>query len=187
MTKQLEVSGKYLVIAGFKGARIRDVHVLFENLHDRIASGHVQLFDANLVASWEHLYYAALNALRAFETDLSISKEPAIETLLYASGQHQIRKAVELLGVKPGSSNVAVLIIAETSAEANEALIIISDLLQGTICDEVLRLTDEKNEAVKELFGISHLELEAASREDTREKTLVNLVIEHVALLAARH
>lgn len=186
MTEKTEIYGKYVTITGFKGVKIVDVQTLLAHVRKEAKGGYVQLFDANLVASWEHLYFAALNALRALETGLNISKDPAIEVLLYASGQHQIRKAVETLGVKPSSSNVAVLIISETKTEADEALKTVSDLLRGKVCDEVLKITLEKAGAIKELFNISDLEVEAASRGRNLEKTLVDLVVEHVALLAAR-
>jgi len=174
------------MVTGFRDVKIEDARVLFEHLRERVKGGHVQLFDANLVASWEHLFFAAVNALRAFKTSLNISNDPAVEALLYASGQHQIRKAVELLGVKPSSSSVAVLIMAATGKEANETLTAVSDLLQGRICDQILEVTKEKTQPIKEFFGISDLELEASSRGESLEKTLTNIVIEHVALLAAR-
>ncbi len=186
LTKEAEISGKYIIITGFKEVKIKDVRILFGHIHEKIKGSHVQLFDANLVAGWEHLYFAALNALRAFKTGLNISKDLVIETLLYASGQDQIRKAVEIFGIKPSSSHIAVLIVAGTKTEADETLKIISNLLQGEICDEVLNLDEEKIEAIKKLFNISDMEVEAASRGESLEKSLVNLVIEHAALLAAR-
>lgn len=184
LPKETEILGKYVIITGFRGVKIEDVTILLRNIHERIKGVYVQLFDANLIASWEHPYFAALNALRAFGTGLNISKDLALEALLYASGQHQIRKALESLGVGPGSSSVAVLIIAAEKSDADEALETVSDLLHCSVSDEVLELTNEKIRAVKELFNISELELEAASRNESLERTLVNLVIEHVALLA---
>jgi len=186
LTKEAEILGRYTIAAGFKGVKVRDARILLECVHEKTKDSKVQLLDANLVAGWEHLYFAMLNAQRAFETGLNISKDLAVETLLYASGQHQIRKAVELLGVKPGSSNVAVIVMGRTKVEAYEDLKIVSDLLGGKISDETLDLTKEKVEAIRKLFNISDLEVNAASREENPEKTLVNLVIEHMALLT-RH
>ncbi len=183
LTKEVEAHGKYITITGFKGVKIEDVHILLEHIREKAKSGCVQLFDASLIASWEHLYFAAINALRAFETGLRISNDLAIETLLYASAQHQIRRAVELVGVKPSSYDIGVLIISETKTEADRTLRILSDTLQGTVSNEALELTKEKIETIRNFFNISHLEMEAASRGESPEKTLVDLVIEHMALL----
>lgn len=186
LTKEIAVPGKYIIITGFEGVKIGDPPAFLRLIRERIEASYVQLFDGRLVAGWEHLYFASLNALRAFETGLNASKDPAVESLLYASGQHQIRKAVELLGVKPDVSKIAVLIIAETKEDADEALKTISELSQGRVNDEVLELTNEKAGAVKKLFNISDLEMEAASRGESPETPLINLVIEHVALAIKR-
>jgi len=186
LAKETEILGRYMILAGFKGVKVGDPHILLQRVHEKTKDNKVQLLDADLVAGWEHLYFATLNAQKAFETGLNISKDLAVETLLYASGQHQIRKAVELLGVKTGSCNVAVVIMAETEVEAHEDLKIVSDLLGGKISDETLDLTKEKVQTIRKLFNISDLEVNAASRDENLEKTLANLVIEHMALLTTR-
>lgn len=186
MTKRTELLGENVIITGFSGVKIKNLQTFFEHVQERIKNSHVQFFDARLIAGSEHLYFAALNALRAFETGLNISRSPAIEALLYASGQHQIKKAMEKLGIKPDTSEIAVLIIPETKTGAEEALRIVSDLLKGEIDDNVLKVTNEKVEVVKTAFDISDLELEAASRGQGLGRALIDLVVEHVALLAAK-
>ena len=186
MTKETELLGKNVIITGLREVKIKDFQALFEHIQERIKGSNVQFFDARLIAGWEHLYFATFNALRAFEAGLNISRNPAIEALLYVSGQHQIKKAMETLGIKPDTSEIAVLIISETKMGAEEALKIVSDLLKGKICDDVLRLTEEKMESIKTVFNISDLELEAASRGESLGSALTDLVIEHVALLAVK-
>jgi len=59
--------------------------------------------------------------------------------------------------------------------------------MSGERDDKVLELTDEKFEGIKRLFGVSDLEIEAKLRGKGLEKeALVNLIIEHVALLATQ-
>ena len=186
MTKEAEILGKHVIITGFREAEMENLKTFFDRIQERVKGSHVQFFDARLIGGSEHLYFAALNALRAFETGLNISRNPAIEALLYASGQHQIGKAIETLGITADSSEMAVLIMSETEKDAREFLMVVSDLLKGEICDDVLELTEEKIESIRKLFSISDLELEAASRGEGLESTLINLVIEHVALLAAK-
>jgi tRNA threonylcarbamoyladenosine modification (KEOPS) complex Cgi121 subunit len=128
-----------------------------------------------------------LNALKAFEKKSNISSSLAIEALLYASAQRQIRKAVDTLGVKQDSSQVAVLIIAENRQEMDDCLKVVLRLIPGERDDAVLELTDEKIGDIKKLFGISDLEIEAKlSRKGLEKEALADLVIEHVALLATQ-
>jgi len=111
----------------------------------------------------------------------------AVEALLFASAQRQIKKAVELLGIKPESSQVAVLVIAETQQKATATLNIISKIISGERDDSVLELADEKLEGIKRLFNISDLELKAKLKKEGLEKeALIDLVIEHAALLATQ-
>jgi tRNA threonylcarbamoyladenosine modification (KEOPS) complex Cgi121 subunit len=186
LTREAEILGKYVIITGFREAEIENPKIFFDHIQERIKSSHVQFFDARLIAGSEHLYFAALNALRAFETRLNISRNPAIEALLYASGQHQIEKAIETLGITADTSEIAVLIMSETENDARESIGDVSDLLKGEMCDDVLELTEEKMEIIRKFFTISDIELEAASRGEGLESALVDLVIEHVALLAAK-
>ena len=145
-----------------------------------------QLFDARLVATWEHLYFAALNALVAFRSKRNISKSIAVETLLYASAQNQIQKATRLLGVKPGSSNIAVMIVGEQSEPIQSLLSTISENVSGKRDDRVLELSEEKSESIRRFFGISGNQLRTAESGGSLERALVDLVIEQVALVAVQ-
>ncbi|MFB0501647.1 MAG: KEOPS complex subunit Cgi121 [Candidatus Bathyarchaeia archaeon] len=190
MTKKLEEPNGYngyIAIAGFKNVKIKDVKGFLERVRREVREAHVQFFDAKLIAGQQHLYFAALNALKAFEKKSNISSSLAIEALLYASAQRQIRKAVDTLGVKQDSSQVAVLIIAENRQEMDDCLKVVLRLIPGERDDAVLELTDEKIGDIKKLFGISDLEIEAKlSRKGLEKEALADLVIEHVALLATQ-
>lgn len=188
MTKKLEVPNGYngyIAVAGFKNVKITDINSFLETVRREVKEAHVQFFDARLIAGRQHLYFAALNALKAFENKSNISSSFAIEALLCASAQRQIRKALDTLGVKQDSSQVAVLIIAENRQESDDCLKVVSRLILGERNDSVLELTDKKSWGIKKLFGISDLEIEAKSRrKDLEMEALADLVIEHVALLA---
>ncbi|MDH5780837.1 MAG: KEOPS complex subunit Cgi121 [Candidatus Bathyarchaeota archaeon] len=187
MIKKLEDFDKYVAIAGFRNVKINDFNNFFGQVRKNVKDTHIQLFDAKLIAGREHLYFAVLNALRAFEGRLNISNSLAVEALLYASAQRQISKAVDLLGIKSESTHIAVLVIAETKQWTNTALEMVSRLVPGERDDGVLELTDEKVEDIRRLFDISDLELEAKLEKKGLEKeALIDLVIEHVALLVTR-
>jgi tRNA threonylcarbamoyladenosine modification (KEOPS) complex Cgi121 subunit len=51
-----------------------------------------QLFDADLVATWQHPYFAALNALAAFKRGANLSNASQPNRPL-CSAQRQIKKA----------------------------------------------------------------------------------------------
>lgn len=187
MIKKLEDFNKYIAMAGFRNVKIEDVNQFLNFVRKETKESNIQFFDAKLVATEKHIYFAALNALNAFANKMNISNSVDIETLLYASAQRQIKKAVELLGIKNDSSQLAVLIIAETEQKAALTLDIVSRLVLGERDDGVLELTDEKIAGVKSLFNISSLEIEAKLKEKGFEKeALVDLVVEHVALLATQ-
>jgi len=183
--KRIEGFNRYIAIVGFKDVKIKDANSLLNLIREKTANAEVQFFDAELIAGWEHLYFAVLNALKAFESKLNISNSLAVEILLYASAQRQIKKAVELLGINSGSSNVAAVILAETESKVNEILETVSHLMPGERDDSVLELTREKFGGIKKLFSISEPELNAKLESRGMErKALTDLVIEHVALLA---
>ena len=190
MTKKLEGSNEYngyIAIAGFKNVKIKEVNGFLERVRREAREAHVQFFDAKLIAGQQHLYFAAVNALKAFEKKSNISSSLAIEALLYASAQRQIRKAVDTLGVKQDSSQVVALIIAENRQGMDDCLKVVSRLIPGERNDAVLELTDEKIGDIKKLFGISDIEIEAKLRRKGLEReALADLVIEHVALLSTQ-
>jgi len=184
---ELEGYNQFIAVAGFREVKLRDLDGFFKLVKERTGDACVQFFDASLVAGWEHLYFAALNASNAFKNGLNISKSLAVETLLYASAQRQIREAVRLLGLKPRSSRIAVLILAESKPRVEATLEVVSGLVGGERDDTVLELTREKVDGIRGLFGITDAELEAKLEKKGLEgKALTDLVVEHGALLATQ-
>ena len=188
MLKQIEEFGKHVTIAGFRNVKIKDIEEFFKVIRKekKLAHVEIQFFDVKSVATWQHLYFAALNALTAFQNKENISKSLAMETMLYASAQHQIRKAMELLGIKSDSSEIAVLIIAETPETVKSALSMVSKHVNAQYEDTVLELSEEKGAIIRRNFGISDVELKTVMKKDDLDKALTDLVIERMALLATQ-
>ena len=180
-----EILGRQVIIEGFKNVKVEKTDVFLDLVRERTKDCHIQFFDAEMIAGFDHLYFAVLNALKAFDAGINISGKVDVETLLYASGQHQISRAIELLGIKPDSSEIAVLIIADSERRATEALNVVLELLQGDRSDEVIEMTDEKTGTIKAAFGITNLEIEATMRKSEKE-ALTSLLIERAALLATK-
>ncbi len=187
MLKYIEEFGKYAAITGFRNVKIKDLEEFLENMCKKKGSNvETQFFDAKYVTTWQHLYFAVLNALTAFKNNRNISKSLAMETMLYASTQRQIRKAMELLGIKSETSEIAVLIIGENSEAVKSALSMISANATAQLEDIVLELTGEKKRIIQKTFEISDSELKTVMKKDDLKEALTNLVIERMALTATQ-
>lgn len=182
---EAEVLGKYLIVEGFKNIKIKDVEELLNLIKAESGNCQVQVLDATLVAGFEHIYFAVLNALKSFKSGLNISKSLAVEILLFASGQDQIKRAIEIFGVKPSSRNIVIVIISDNRDEAISTLEKLSRILNGEVDQSVIELTNEKIPVIISSLNISSLELEASMR-GSLEDALKNVLIERAALLVTR-
>lgn len=187
MLKCIAERAEYVGIAGFKGVKAGKPEQLLKAIRSGKQSGvEVQFFNAHLIATWEHLYFAVLDALMAFDTKRNISKNLAVEVMLYASAQRQIRRAIELLGVKPGGADVAVVVVAEAPRAVEAALQSVSKHFSREPDDELLDLSPEKVRSVRAAFAITDAELAVVTKKSGVDRALVDLVIERMALLSTR-
>jgi len=187
MLKPLQEDRKYVEITGFKNVQVKDAEKLLTAVRKEMpADAEVQLFDADLVASWQHLYFAVLNSLMAFRTKRNISKSVAVEVMLYASAQRQIKKAIELIGVKKTTANVAAVIVTEKAEPVKIALAAIANCVGAEPDETVLELTKRKVQRIGRAFAVSDLELETVASEGDAADALVACVVERVALLSTQ-
>jgi len=187
MTEKPEEPKEHITIVGFRNVQIENINAFLEHFRKQNREAAVQFFDAKHVAGSQHLYFAALNALNAFDKNTNISNNLAVEALLYASAQRQIKKAVEMLGIKQGSSEVAALIITENRHKKTDYLRLVTKIIPSERDDSVLELTDKKIGNIKKLFRISDSEFEAKLEKEGLEKeALTDLVIERMALLGTK-
>ena len=107
-----------------------------------------------------------------------------METMLYASAQRQIQKAIEHSGIKPQSKNMAVIIIGEDPKQIEAQLKAVTECFGSEPDETVLELTEDKQKKIRKAFEITEEELK--TENSPTEKAIVNLVIEHVALLATQ-
>ena len=182
-TARIKDTDWVVCIGGFRGVKVDDVDILLERLGTEVSPSVFQLFDADRVAGGEHIYLAAVNAVQAFESEVTVSKSLAIEILLYASCQDQIAEAFTILGISPSTERVALLVMDESASKAEHAFSRASKLI-GKEDDSVLRVDDEKFEELRQVYSISDLELEAVA--GSKEEVLTRLIIERGALLPVR-
>jgi tRNA threonylcarbamoyladenosine modification (KEOPS) complex Cgi121 subunit len=184
MLHYIEEFGRYVEITGYGNIAFAQAEAFLKTHRKQAAQVELQFFDAGLVATEEHLYFAVLNALQAFRSKTNISKSVAMETMLFASAQQQIQKSIEHIGVKPQSKNLAVIIVSEDIPKIEAELEALTDCF-GTQPDaSVLQLTGDKQKRIRAAFEITEEEIK--TENSPIEKAIMNLVIEHVALLATQ-
>jgi tRNA threonylcarbamoyladenosine modification (KEOPS) complex Cgi121 subunit len=184
--KYFEEFGECVEITGFSNVQIEDAEGFLKATRREQQGTAVQFFNAEFVATWQHLYFAVLNALTAFRNKSNISKNIAMEAMLYASAQRQIRKAIALVGVKRDSANVAVVIIGENADAVKTVLAAVSKRIGAEFDETVLALSEDKRQSIRKAFDISENEMETVMKAGDAEQALVNLVIERVALLSTQ-
>ena len=184
MQYHIEEYNRYVEITGYKNITFQKAET-FLKIHRKQTTQQtdIQFFDAQLIASPKHLYFAVLNALQAFQTKTNTSKSTVMETMLYASAERQIQKAIERLGIKPQTQTLATIIIAKEQKHTENMLRTLTEYI-GTEPDEtVLEMTKEKESKIHQTFQITRTELETTA--GNKSKT-VDLVIERMALLATQ-
>ena len=146
----------------------------------------IQLFDSSLIATWEHLFFGALNAIKAFRYGKNISNNLSVECLLYVSGQRQISVAVENFGVKQSTRSMGIALIGDTQDLLIEAHRKILQITKGTENDAVLSIDEDKFRKIRSFFQITEIELDTICRSDDWDSyidALTRYCIERSSLL----
>ena len=187
MLKHLVEEARYVEITGFRNVNVEKPDELLKTVRGgKLANFSVQFFSADVIATWEHLYFAVLDALMVFRTKRNISNSLAVEIMLYASAQRQIKKAIGLVGVTAGCADIAVVVVGESQAVIKSALAAISRHFGKKPDEHVLELSPAKTQNIRKAFAISENELAVVTKQGNVERALVDLVVERMALLSTR-
>jgi len=182
-TYRLTEADLHVALAGARAVEVGDVDATLDAVR-RIAGGSAfQLFDAEMVAGWRHLFHAAVNSVHAARGGSAISNTVEVESMLYASCQDQISKAFTLMGLGPQVKNVAVLVLSEDPSEAGSLAAEIAERL-GVPDGGVLDVTPEKYERLRGVFDVGDEALAAVG--DDPYEALTSLIVEKGALLPLR-
>ncbi len=158
-----------IAVAGARGA-IGNIDAFLERVaafqEDNCIA--VQVMDASLVFGMVHLLSAANHAVRAFERAKNTASSLATELLVYASGERQISKAIELMGVKEATTGFAFVLVGDGAARKADQMILSLEFHRD---DSVLGI--EGKDASQ--FGISG-----------QGQRVQDLILERVALLDLR-
>jgi tRNA threonylcarbamoyladenosine modification (KEOPS) complex Cgi121 subunit len=182
LVKTHRISGTdlYVAVTGVRGVHIKNIDETLKKIQSEHPGTIFQLFDADKVAGERHIYFAAVNAVDAQSKGSAISRRLDVETLLYASCQDQISKALKLMGVTNKTRRVAVLVFGESESEAVRVAEGITDVL-GELDDDVLKVTPEKYELLKKAYGVSEESIKTVGLEPN--DALTSLIIEKGALM----
>jgi len=146
----------------------------------------IQLFNAEFIATGEHLHFATIQAEEAIKSKNTLANSLAMEIFLHASAQRQIEKALETVGVHEGSTKIVILIVGrnrESILALHPKVLKILDALEKP---DLLSLTSKKIEKLKEYFKISPHEFQGAKKATpylTDNQVLVDLIIDRCSRL----
>lgn len=181
-----QIDGKYFLVQGFRRVRPADPAKVLETLRNSFPTVQIQLIRGDRVAGPRHLYFSARHTLRAWTRNHARSKTVAMEFLLYTSCQHQISRAITILGLNAGTHEVALVAFSGSKHGFGGLVKTYTKLSFGIPDDNVLLIrTRRKLEKLKRVFGLTNTELDAArAGSEAPEETVVRLIIERSALLA---
>lgn len=157
---------------------LRDLRQSFDSIE-------LQLLRADRVAGVEHLVFAARNAIDSFTGKGRRAKHLSMELLLFATGEHQIVEAINLLGVTKSSTELVLIALSETNKNSSTLIDRATEVVRGIPDDSVLNVdTTRKRKVLKRAYNIPNKELTASKMAGESDSSLLKrLVIERSALL----
>jgi len=181
----LQEYDRYVMITGVRDVKILDSGILLQQLRSFSINVEVQILDVKGTAGKDHLRFAVLNALKGRAQGKQITESFAVEVLLYASAQRQIKNAIAALGVSTDSKSLAVIAIANDRHMLERLESELANIVGGRSDESVLQEGDEAT--VRRIFGITDDQVRALLRRDvTRRNAVAKLVIEKMALLSSQ-
>jgi len=162
-------------IVGAKGD-IQDVDSLLEKVGN-FALNHnviIQLLDADMIYGDNHIISAFEHAKRAMDRKTNTTNSLEMETLLYASGERQLKLAIPKIGIKKGKANIAFVFINQKSKIPDKLVDEMLKLLNLKRDDQVI----QGDENTLKKFGISKNEIETVTKAKYGD-----LVLEKVAMV----
>lgn len=133
-------------------------------------NGLIQLMDAKAIAGKKHLEHGIIHAIKSFERGENLAKDLGIEILLRTSGQRQISKAFNILGLKEEKMDIAIVMIDCL----NETVDSLNDMFERK--DTVL----ESDESIlKKIYNIEEKELTNIHIDDVLIDKTTKLIVDN--------
>jgi len=141
-----------------------------KRLEDRLGV-EILLIDARMVFGRVHIESAIEHAARAFRRGTNVAFSMMMEVLLYASGERQLSSAIEKMGIREGTRQVAVVLSDKAKEKA-----VFREL--GISRDDSVLEPRVRNLAA---YGVTRKAASGVQREK-----VVDLILERVALVDAK-
>jgi len=163
-----------ITVVGARGT-IKDVDSFLQKMNSFSQDNNVviQAFNANVIYGQNHLISAVDHAIRAMERKTNTTNSLAMEILLYAAGERQLKLAIPKMGVKKGAANIAFVVVDDKKRDEKS----IDELLKELSLkrdDNVL----EGNEDTLKSFGLN----DQAIKTVTKDK-YGDLILEKIAMV----
>ena len=142
-----------------------------------------QFLNSMMIVDEMHLLSGAQNAVNALKGGYMISRTLDVELVVYVSAQHQIGRALDIMGVNDELSSVGVVCIDEDEKKVRECLMGIAEKI-GEEISPMFSPTSEKISSLMQNFGITELEMKQFKDSDdlvTRNQALSKCVVSRVS------
>jgi len=135
----------------------------------------IQVFDAELIYGKNHLISSFEHAKRAMDRKTNTTNSLEMETLLYSSGERQLKLAIPKMGVKKGSVSIALIFICKSQSNITDKLV--SDFLEELFLNRDDSVLEGDEDTLKK-FGITENEMKTVTKEKYGD-----LILEKVAMV----
>jgi len=173
------VEGRRYPAQGVKDADIKDPEALLRKVK-QISAAPLVLVDADFIAGRRHLELLLKQVYEALRRGITYAKQLDIDFLARVACETQLKRAVEIVGLKPRRMNILALSLNEDSLPI-ELVHILESL--GTLDDSVIELTYTKFSALIAYHNLTRI-LDCTLMD---EDILAYLIAERSALLACEH
>lgn len=177
-----KINQKYLLVftgslhSPLEPTRIRDILNQITSDFSLIAS---QIFDNRFIWGRQHLFSAIWHAYNAEKNNQMISKTLSMEILLYTAGQRQIKKAIQLLGVRNNTKDVLGVLIGSDKSQLIEACVEIQRQLRLQLNPKLL-----EDFSAKYQYLVQMLVKDGFSAEKFTFEEIEKAILQKIALLA---
>ncbi|MHA1301428.1 MAG: KEOPS complex subunit Cgi121 [Candidatus Helarchaeota archaeon] len=185
--KEDENSIRHILISGISDMRIdyKSIEKQIEKIC-KVENVIIQFFNAKLIADWEHIYFSVVHALKSFKQGRNLSNNLDLEILLFASGQRQIKVAINEFGIGSETSEVVLLIIGYSKDSIREIFLKILKILNKKEDEAILKIDENKYSNLLNYFKISPIEIETIANSNNWEdklSALIKLILNRIAFV----
>jgi KEOPS complex subunit Cgi121 len=163
-----------ITVIGSRGT-IKDIDDFLQqvNIFSQDNNVVIQAFNADVIYGKNHLISAVDHAIRAMERKTNTTNSLAMEILLYAAGERQLKLAIPKMGVKKGDANIAFVVVNDKKRDKKS----IDELLKDLSLERDDKIL-EGNEDTLRAFGLN----DQAIKTVTKDK-YGDLILEKVAMV----